>query len=621
MTDVLFGRFYPFFIAWLYLICGISQDKCQKAIRYIIYIVKNCRQLPQGIEIEKTIPKDIRTITRCLKLLAKFEYHVCCQSCYSLYEIEIAPGECGYRATPDSLACGEDLFNPIVFPSWEEIPRALQQQLETCQRNISHRTNPRSIFVSQRFTEWLKWLLCLPGVESSIDEWQEKLNLNAFEIIDYNHSNAFLQSISKNEPQNENSSKLQLSFSLFVNWFKPLGNKISGKQVSLGVLSLTCLNLPPTMQYKPQFTYLSGLIPAPNQPNTSTINSILKPLVDELRKLDQTINIQTFQIPNGRNIRIILAALIGEIVATHKVSGFAFHSAQRPCSWCEVIRKDLEKVTIGKKRNKNDTLGLSVRWFNEKAICQRKILAKKAGVRWSELNLLPYWDPSKDVVLGMMHNWYEGILQHHFWYRWGMNKISKNDFQTLIGGDLTEESTETSENNESSGSTIQALTNAVKEEILSLFSQVLVPSGLTRVPKGLGGARNGKLKASKWHSLFSIHLPLTFVDSIVKIETFDEDLIQHECLLNNFSSLVQCTNIISSKRVNEEYCQIFEEEYRNYTETSRRIFSNIKILPNHHYALHIPEQMRWWGPLSGVSEFAGERLVGILQNFKKNSTP
>ncbi|MBW0521315.1 hypothetical protein O181_061030 [Austropuccinia psidii MF-1] len=178
---------------WLYLICGISQDKCQKAIRYIIYIVKNCRQLPQGIEIEKTI-------TRCLKLLAKFEYHVCCQSCYSLYEIEIAPGECGYRATPDSLACGEDLFNPIVFPSWEEIPRALQQRLETCQRNISHRTNPRSIFVSQRFTEWLKWLLCLPGVESSIDEWQEKLNSNAFEIIDYNHSNAFLQSISKNEP-------------------------------------------------------------------------------------------------------------------------------------------------------------------------------------------------------------------------------------------------------------------------------------------------------------------------------------------------------------------------------------------------------------------------------------
>ncbi|MBW0521316.1 hypothetical protein O181_061031 [Austropuccinia psidii MF-1] len=150
--------------------------------------------------------------------------------------------------------------------------------------------------------------------------------------------------------------------------------------------------------------------------------------------------------------------------------------------------------------------------------------------------------------------WYEGILQHHFRYCWGMNKISKNDFQTLIGGDLTEESTETSENNESSGSKIQALTNAVKKEILSLVLQVLVPSGLTRMPQGLGGARNGKLKASEWHSLFSINLPLTFVNSILKIKTFDEDLIQHECLLDNFRSLVQCTKIISSKRVNEEYC-------------------------------------------------------------------
>ncbi|MBW0523480.1 hypothetical protein O181_063195 [Austropuccinia psidii MF-1] len=375
------------------------------------------------------------------------------------------------------------------------------------------------------------------------------------------------------------------------------------------------------MRYKPQFIYLVGLITAPNQPNTSTINNILKPLVDELLKLDQKINIQTFQIPNGRNIRIILAALIGDIIATHKVSGFASHSAHQPCSWCEVIRKDLEKVTIAKKRNKNYTLGLSVRWCNEKAIRQREILVKKTGVRWSDLNFLPYWDPSKDVVLGVMHNWYEGILQHHFWYCWGMNKISKNDFQTLIGGELTEESTETSENNESSGSTIQALTNAVKKEILSSVLQVLVPSGLTCMPKGLGEARNGKLKASKWHSQFSIYLPLTFVDSIVKIEMFYEDLIQHQCLLDNFSSLVQCTNIISSKRVNEEYCQIFEEEYRNYTETSRRIFSNMEILPNHHYALHILEQMRWWGPLSGASEFAGERLVGILQNFKKNSTP
>ncbi|MBW0469958.1 hypothetical protein O181_009673 [Austropuccinia psidii MF-1] len=131
------------------------------------------------------------------------------------------------------------------------------------------------------------------------------------------------------------------------------------------------------------------LVPAPNPPNTSTIKNILKPLVDELLKRDQTINIQTFQVPIGRNSRIVLAELIGDIVPTHKLSGFESHSAHWPCTWCEVIKKDLEKVMIGKNRNKHDTLGLSVRWLNEKEIRQHKILVKKTGVRWSELNHLP----------------------------------------------------------------------------------------------------------------------------------------------------------------------------------------------------------------------------------------
>ena len=40
------------------------------------------------------------------------------------------------------------------------------------------------------------------------------------------------------------------------------------------------------------------------------------------------------------------------------------------------------------------------------------------GVRWSLLHRLPYWDPVKHVVLGFMHNWLEGILQHHLRILW-----------------------------------------------------------------------------------------------------------------------------------------------------------------------------------------------------------
>ena len=40
------------------------------------------------------------------------------------------------------------------------------------------------------------------------------------------------------------------------------------------------------------------------------------------------------------------------------------------------------------------------------------------GVRWSLLHRLSYWDPVKHVILSFMHNWLEGILQHHLCILW-----------------------------------------------------------------------------------------------------------------------------------------------------------------------------------------------------------
>ena len=48
----------------------------------------------------------------------------------------------------------------------------------------------------------------------------------------------------------------------------------------------------------------------------------------------------------------------------------------------------------------------------------REVQAQETGVRWSLLHRLPYWDPVKHVVLGFMHNWLEGVLQHHLRVLW-----------------------------------------------------------------------------------------------------------------------------------------------------------------------------------------------------------
>ncbi|MBW0553132.1 hypothetical protein O181_092847 [Austropuccinia psidii MF-1] len=58
---------------------------------------------------------------------------------------------------------------------------------------------------------------------------------------------------------------------------------------------------------------------------------------------------------------------------------------------------------------------------------------------------------------------------------------------------------------------------------------------------------------------------------------------------------------------------------QNISKTSNLLFPDIQITPNQHFAMHIPEQMKLWVPLNGISEYGGERLVEILKKLKTNS--
>ncbi|KNZ64659.1 hypothetical protein VP01_10067g1, partial [Puccinia sorghi] len=144
------------------------------------------------------------------------------------------------------------------------------------------------------------------------------------------------------------------------------------------------------------------ITPGPLSPDTSTINHLLAPIVDELITLDQGVLINTFQHPKGHM----------------KVAGFASATATRFCSMCHAQNNQLEKLQIGPIRNKYETLAAAKKSKEAESANAQDAILKETGVRWSELNLLPYWDPSKHVVLGIMHNWLEGVLQAHWRYRW-----------------------------------------------------------------------------------------------------------------------------------------------------------------------------------------------------------
>ncbi|MBW0546898.1 hypothetical protein O181_086613, partial [Austropuccinia psidii MF-1] len=80
-----------------------------------------------------------------------------------------------------------------------------------------------------------------------------------------------------------------------------------------------------------------------------------------------------------------------------------------------------------------------------------------------------------------------------------------------------------------------------------------------------------------------------------------------------------CTEIIGAHSITQQDINFFEEAFTMYQNSSNHSFPNIRVVPNHHYSMHIPEQLMRWDPMNGISEYSGERLIGLLQIVKTNS--
>ncbi|KAG0138905.1 hypothetical protein CROQUDRAFT_102658 [Cronartium quercuum f. sp. fusiforme G11] len=151
-----------------------------------------------------------------------------------------------------------------------------------------------------------------------------------------------------------------------------------------------------------------------------------------------------------------------------------------------------------------------------------------------------------------------------------------------------------------------------------LLKNVVLPLGINWVPLNLGEVRHGKLKAAQWKTIFIYIIPLIIPEMLVlDVDNF-KATSNRGLILKNVAKLCRCTQIVLAKKYTTADIKEFQVMYDHYNYTSKELFNDSRVLPNHHYALHIPEQMRYWGPLMAVSEFADERLNGMLQKVKTN---
>ncbi|KNZ47277.1 hypothetical protein VP01_6558g1, partial [Puccinia sorghi] len=300
------------FLVWLYLVCGLSQEKCRIARDHILAIIDTFTHPKDDLEI--IMAKDIRTILKNLNMNPNFTSYVCCPKCYTLYPLKTQQAQCVYRTTSRAPACGQDLIKPQNLPQHGILPWVQPQTV------YQPHTQYKSVYVTQDFEEWISWFLLLPHIEKSIEDWTERLPQINLLIIS-----------------------------------------------SFGVLALTCLDMPPHLRHQTHHLFLAGIIPGPKEPDMITMSNILKPLIDKLLVLNERVRMLTFKFPNGR-------------------------------------KQEINELCPGKLRHGRATISQSLKWREATTINARDKIFKQYGVRWSELNQLPYWNPVKNVVLGVMHN-------------------------------------------------------------------------------------------------------------------------------------------------------------------------------------------------------------------------
>lgn len=145
-------------------------------------------------------------------------------------------------------------------------------------------------------------------------------------------------------------SGLRLLWNLSIDWFNPQGNKAAGKVTSTGSIIMACLNLPPSLHYKPETLFLVGVIPGPREPSVDKVEHFIAPLI---KVLDQSWSHRTkFECTesseHGRTECLMLAMIISDMVAVWKITGCASHSSKDFfCSLCALGKGDINNLDWG----------------------------------------------------------------------------------------------------------------------------------------------------------------------------------------------------------------------------------------------------------------------------------
>lgn len=375
------------------------------------------------------IPKDIRRVRETLKLVPpKSTTYACCPKyeCFFLYAPDAEgmwPKLCSNTLSDGSI-CDTPLLMPI--PSGSDL-------------SVPIKRRPIKPYVLFDLKEMIAELLTLEPTASRMRNGTDLPELDANSTITDILQGGLAQNFQGplKGPKGTwswfdcRADEIRLLFSLSVDWMNPYG-KGSAVSASVGVIALCCLNLPITERYKPENMILLGLIPGPRDPPIEALNHFIRPIVDDFIILWES-GLQL--VSKGSSdvgarfeyVRAAVLAVVTDLPASKKLTGNMSYSSNSPCTICGIRKVDLSNLDRSTwpirtvEQHRKDAF----EWLYA-SNSKRKVLEQSSkGVRFSEIDRLPYWNPILQAVVDIMHNLFLGIIKRHFTVVLGMTTSNK----------------------------------------------------------------------------------------------------------------------------------------------------------------------------------------------------
>ncbi|KZT18076.1 hypothetical protein NEOLEDRAFT_1081034 [Neolentinus lepideus HHB14362 ss-1] len=399
------------------------------------------------------------------------------------------------------------------------------------------------------------------------------------------------------------------------------------------------------------------ILAGPKEQTPDEIQRFLRPIVSDLIRLWRDgIRIATPECPEGRLVRVILVAVVCDKPAAHKLAGFGSHSHTQFCTNCTITQKDKASPSAWTKgafpartNAEQRRLGEEYNKLTNKAA--RENFVKANATRYTQLSRLPYFDLVKQTVIDPMHNLFLGLVKTHFYNIWVQGKILRPNHELRVLHDM--------------------------------LAQFEIPATCGKLPKDIGTPAGGSLTADQWQLLAVVFGPIIIpqlwsaclpsnsgpllhdrVTAIAKasavkqakkdkadvrleaqtganvsdnaadytLQNMSQDATTgpeetaeelpfrlHPDDPKNFLKLSTALTILTKWTISDVEIDEADRLLREYCSELPRLYGAESMKPNHHYATHVPEYVRDFGPPHEFWTFLFERLNKILKSFNTNN--